>query len=61
MKKQKNKQKNHWPDCSEEGADLSVLRDGWIREWKNWIGERVSREILVIASELPPFLQHRSC
>ena len=61
MKKQKSKQKNHWPDCTGEGADLSVLRDGWILEWKNWIGERVSREILVIASELPPFLQPRSC
>ncbi|NBS54733.1 hypothetical protein EBT23_04100 [bacterium] len=61
MKKQKRKQNNHWPDCSGEGADLSVLREGWAREWKDWLGERVSREILVIASELPPFLQLRSC
>lgn len=61
MKQQKKRQTNHWQGCSGEGADLSVLREGWVRAWKEWLGERVSREILVVASELPPFLRPRSC
>jgi hypothetical protein len=61
MKKQNKKPTNHWTSCSGEGADLSVLREEWMRAWKEWLGERVSREILVVASELPPFLSPRSC
>ena len=61
MKIKKKKQHSHWPDCSGEGADLSVLREGWVREWREWLGERVSRDILALASELPPFLRPQSC
>ncbi|NDA25838.1 MAG: hypothetical protein EBZ05_03185 [Verrucomicrobia bacterium] len=57
MKHRIKRLKPHWRDCSAEGADLSVLREGWQRAWKDWIGGRVSCDLLKMAAELPPFLR----